>query len=84
MTALATLAVQVVLAAVILSSIAFMAWLLWDCFAGPTARAAEEARAAERRAELRIQTILAAHDVATAPRHPITAAAPDARREVQR
>lgn len=44
----AQLIVQLVLAVVVLAAVAFVAWVLWDCTAGPSARLAAEHRARTR------------------------------------
>ena len=42
------LALRLVLVAVILGAVAFAAWVLWDCTAGPSARLAATHRARVR------------------------------------
>lgn len=45
---LVQLVVQLVLVVVILGAVVFVAWVLWDCAAGPSARLAAEHRARGR------------------------------------
>lgn len=44
-----TLVVQLVLALAIVAALAAVAWVLWDCTAGPSAQLADEARRRARR-----------------------------------